>query len=45
MFGMTRASDDIRIRYPLGGGVANVQVIGWFDSKLKNKCMYWKSQL
>ena len=31
--------------YPLVVDVANVQLIDWIRSKLKDKFMYWKSQL
>ena len=50
MCGIARVSDYMRINLsafedPLNVDVANVQLIDWIGSKLKDKFIYWKSQL
>ena len=42
---ITRGSIYQHLGYPLGIEVTNVQLIDWIGSKLRNKFMYWKSQL
>ena len=35
----------VNLTYPLGENVKYVEQIEWMTSKLRDKCMYWKSQL
>ena len=42
---ITRGSIYRHLGYPLGIDVTNVQLLDWIGSKLKDKFMYWKSQL